>query len=56
MGLYTKNKRLLESIQDILKDSYTKKKCQENFVNAGIMELLKEILENSYKQQHIASV
>ena len=49
-------KRLLEAVQDILKDSGTKKNCQENFVKAGIMKMLREILEGSYVQQFTGAV
>lgn len=49
-------KRLMENIQDILKDSHTRKNCQDNFVNAGIMGMLKEILKQSYLQEFTAHV
>ena len=48
--------RLIESISYILKDTNTKKNCQKNFVDAGILELLKEILENSFKDQNTSAV
>ncbi|OMJ79767.1 hypothetical protein SteCoe_20158 [Stentor coeruleus] len=44
-------KILLESIQDILKDSNYKKACQINFLNAGLLKLLKEILESSFEEE-----
>lgn len=40
--------KLLNSIQEILKDSTTKRQCQESFLRAGTLSTLKEIITTSY--------
>ncbi|OMJ85254.1 hypothetical protein SteCoe_13492 [Stentor coeruleus] len=44
-------KRLLEGIQDILKDSFYKKTCQVHFLKAGLLKILREILEGSFEEE-----
>lgn len=44
-------KKLLESVQSILNDSESRRWCQENFVEAGVLKIIKEILENSYLEE-----
>jgi Beige/BEACH domain/PH domain associated with Beige/BEACH/Concanavalin A-like lectin/glucanases superfamily len=39
--------KLLNSIQDILKNSDTKKQCQESFLHAGTLKTLKEIITDT---------
>lgn len=49
-------KILLEGVQNILNDSESRKWCQDNFVEAGIFEVIKEILEKSYLEDKTESI
>ena len=45
--------KILESVQDVLQESDTKKHCQINFIQAGILKTLKEILVNNKTLKNI---